>query len=59
MALRTRKILLELMESVLKPMAINRIAEKGSPAISPQMLTGFSYLWHSFTRRCKARNTDG
>lgn len=40
-AFRTRKMLLELIERVLKPMAISKIADNGSPAISPQILTGF------------------
>ena len=40
-AFLTRRILLELIERVLKPIAINKIADNGSPAISPQILTGF------------------
>ncbi len=41
MAFLTRRILLELIDSVLKPIAMSRIAVSGSPAISPQILTGF------------------
>ena len=46
-------------DKVSKPMAMSKIAVPGSPAISPQMLTGLPTRWASLTTYRTARKTAG
>ncbi|MNZ67593.1 hypothetical protein D3C78_858470 [compost metagenome] len=51
--------LVAFIDRLSKPMAINRIAAAGSPAISPQILTGLPSPWASRTTVFSACNTAG
>ncbi|MOA24734.1 hypothetical protein D3C78_1454260 [compost metagenome] len=51
--------LVAFIDSESKPMAISSMAALGSPAISPQMLTGLPTLWASSTTRLRAWRIDG
>ncbi|MNO91223.1 hypothetical protein D3C76_827630 [compost metagenome] len=51
--------LVAFIDRLSKPIAINSTAAAGSPAISPQMLTGLPSAWASRTTVCRACSTAG
>ncbi|MNP39105.1 hypothetical protein D3C76_1326630 [compost metagenome] len=51
--------LVAFIDRLSKPIAISSTAAAGSPAISPQILTGLPSAWASRTTFCRAWSTAG